>query len=38
MSGGSIGLYASTPKLPFKIPHMPTNRDRQVVSRATLGV
>ena len=27
----------STPQLPFKIPHIPTNRDQKTLKRATLG-
>ena len=29
--------YSSTPQLPFKIPHIPTNRDQKALNRGTLG-
>ena len=30
-------IHTSTPQLPFKIPHMPSNRDYKALNRATLG-
>ena len=29
--------FTSTPQLPFKIPHKPTNRDQKALNRDTLG-
>ena len=29
--------YTSGPQLPFKIPHIPTNRDHKALNRAPLG-
>ena len=33
----SIFLYTSTPQLPFKIHHIPTNRDHKALNRGRLG-
>ena len=30
-------MCASTPQVPLKIPHIPTNRDYKALNRATLG-
>ena len=29
--------HTSTPQLPLKIPHIPTNRDQKALNRGTLG-
>ena len=36
-TGFCIHIYTSTPQLPFKRPHIPSNREHKALARGTLG-